>query len=251
MVIIVIMGHSSNEHFNALQSVVGFFLESKSTPEGVIKILVHIGVSVSTQTTHNMINSLTKSAAHSNKYLPSSMIIYDNFNMDFKVAQPTMGKAGLHTSMTSATFALYAHGFVQGDLKFTKELHATSRFNKDIPKGSPLIYAPCIWDILPPHEPLINGLDSLHKAFVWHFQAILLQQNQSFERYKPLLGLPDPINPLPVTKTVQYPASAINADEGSNGGNWQVFVNLLEQAGVPDEWLEEDIIVMKWAKITR
>jgi len=98
-----------------------------------------------------------------------------------------------------------------------------------------LIYTPCIQDILPPHEPLINGLDSLHKAFAWHFQAILLQQDQSFERYKPLLGLPDAINLLPIMKTIQYPAGAINADEGSNDGNWQVFVNLLDQARIPDK----------------
>jgi hypothetical protein len=71
-----------------------------------------------------------------------------------------------------------------------------------------------------------------------------LQQDQSFKIYKPLLSLPDPVNLLPITKTVQYPASAINTDEGSNDGNWQVFVNLLEQAGVPDERLEEDIILV-------
>jgi hypothetical protein len=112
VVIIVIMGHSSNERFNALQSVIGFFMESKCTPESVIELLAHIGVSVSTQTTQSMINSLTKSAAYRNKHLPPSMIIYDNFDMDFKVAQPTIGKAGSHTSMTSATFAPYAHGFV-------------------------------------------------------------------------------------------------------------------------------------------
>ena len=128
-----------------------------------------LGVSVSTQTTRNMVNMLTKSAAQRNKHLPPSMIIYDNFNMDFKVAQPTARKAGSHTSMTSAIFAPYAPGFTPSDLKFTKELYATSRFNKDILEHSLLIYTPCIRDILPPREPLVNSLDSLRKAFVWHF----------------------------------------------------------------------------------
>ena len=116
--------------------------------------------------------------------------------------------------MTSVMFAPYAHGFVPCILKFTKELHATSRFNKDIPEHSPLIYAPHTRDILPPCEPLVNGLDSLHKVFAWHFRAILLQQDQSFEMYKPLLSLPDPVDLLSVTKIIQYLASAINADEG-------------------------------------
>jgi hypothetical protein len=62
--------------------------------------------------------------------------------------------------------------------------------------------------------------------------------------YKPLLSLPDPVDLLPVTQTIQYPASAINTDKGSNDGNWQVFMNLLEQDGVPDEQLEEEIILV-------
>jgi hypothetical protein len=49
---------------------------------------------------------------------------------------------------------------------------------------------------------------------------------------------------LPVTRTIQYPASAINADQGSHNGNWQVLENLLKQGGVPDARLEDDIILV-------
>jgi hypothetical protein len=62
MLIAVIIGNSLNEHFNALQYVIGFFLESKSAAEGIIELLAHMGVSLSTQTTCNMVQSLTKSA---------------------------------------------------------------------------------------------------------------------------------------------------------------------------------------------
>ena len=149
VVFIVIMGHSSNERFNALQCIIGFFLESKCTPEGVTELLAHMGVSASTQTTRNMVKSLTKSAIARNKHLPRSMFIYDNFDMDFKVAQPTIGKIGSHTSMTSATFAPYAQGSTLQDLKFTRELHATSRFNKDNLPGCSAVYTPHIRDIMP------------------------------------------------------------------------------------------------------
>jgi len=168
------MGHSSSKCFNALQCVIGFFLESKCTPEGVIKLLAHIGVSVSTQTTCNMINSLTKSAAHRNNDLLPSMIVYDNFDINFKVAQPTVGKAGLHTSMTSATFAPYAHGFMWSSWRNCMWLPSSTRTYW---KHSLLIYTPCIWVILPPCELLVDSLDSLHKAFAWHFWAILLWQD--------------------------------------------------------------------------
>ena len=246
VVIIAIMGHSSNERFNALQCVIGFFLESKCTPEGVVELLAHMGVATSTQTTRNMVKSLTKSAITRNKHLPRSMFVYDNFDMDFKVAQPTSGKMGSHTSMTSATFAPYTQGTTSEDLKFTRELHATSRFNKDNPPGSPAVYTPQIRDIMPrPDVPAsVDGLDSLHRAFAWHLRAILIQQDQSFERYRQHLGLPNAIDPLPVTKTVQFPASAINADESSYDGNWEVFVSLLEQSATPEERLEDEIILI-------
>jgi hypothetical protein len=169
------MGNSSNKDFNALQCVVGFFLESKCTPEAIIELLAHMGVSVSTQTTRNMVNSLIRSARLRNKGLPPSMFIYDNFDLDFKVAQPTAGKAGTHVSMTSATFALYA-GAGLGDLRFTKELYATSPFNKDLAPGDPRIYTPRVLDILPARTAPVGGLDALSAAFAWHMRAILVQQ---------------------------------------------------------------------------
>ena len=238
------MGHSSNERFNTLQCIIGFFLELKCTPEDVTELLAHMGVSASTQTTWNMVKSLTKSAIVRNKHLPRSMFIYDNFDMDFKVTQPTTGKTGSHTSMTSATFAPYAQGLMLENLKFTRELHVTSRFNKDNAPGSPVVYTPRIQDVTPPPEGLVNSLHSLHKAFTWHLQAILIQQDQSFGKYRQYLGLPDAIDPFPVTKTLQFPASAINVGESSSDGNWEVFKSLLEQSATPDEQLEDEIILI-------
>ena len=149
VVIIVIMGHTSNEHFNALQCIIGFFLELKCTLEGVTKLLAHMGVSALTQTPQNMVKSLTKSAISINKHLPCSMFIYDSFDMDFKVVQPTAGNIGSHTSMMSATFAPYAQGSTPEDLKFTRQLHTTSWFNKDNLPGSPVVYTSCVCDVMP------------------------------------------------------------------------------------------------------
>jgi hypothetical protein len=73
---------------------------------------------------------------------------------------------------------------------------------------------------------------------------ILLQQDQSFVKYLPMLGLPEAINLLSVTRMTQYPASAINADEGLHDGNWQVIKNILKQGGVPNARLEDDIILV-------
>ncbi|KAF8230225.1 hypothetical protein L208DRAFT_1283264 [Tricholoma matsutake] len=52
------------------------------------------------------------------------------------------------------------------------------------------------------------------------------------------------IDPLPITKTLQFPASAINADKSSYDSNWEVFKSLLEQTATPDEWLEYKIVLI-------
>jgi len=88
------------------------------------------------------------------------MFIYNNFDLDFKVAQPTAGKSGWRVSMTSATFSPYANTYNE-DLQFTKELHKTSPFNKDLEPGDPQIYKPSIHDILPSRTGPIRTLDPL------------------------------------------------------------------------------------------
>ncbi|KAF8218819.1 hypothetical protein L208DRAFT_1052994, partial [Tricholoma matsutake] len=57
--------------------------ESKCATEGIIELLAHMGVSVSTQTTCNMVQLLTKSATEQNRHLPPSQLIYDNFDVHF------------------------------------------------------------------------------------------------------------------------------------------------------------------------
>ena len=61
-----------------------------------MELLSHMGVSISMQTDRNMVNSLTKSTWLWNKNLPDLMFIYDNFDLDFKATQPTLGNIGTH-----------------------------------------------------------------------------------------------------------------------------------------------------------
>lgn len=79
---------------------------------------------------------------------------------------------------------------------------------------------------------------------MWHLRAILVQQEPSFAAYMSQLGAPEAVDVLPMMQTIQLPASAINADEIQSNGNWQVLVNMLEQSGMPDAWLEEDVILV-------
>ena len=74
-----------------------------------------------------------------------------------------------------------------------------------------------------------NNLDALSRAFAWHICAILVHHMKGFENYKSNLSLPEEVDKLPVEQTTQYPANAINTDEGQNDGNWEVLKNLLQQ----------------------
>jgi hypothetical protein len=140
------------------------------------------------------------------------------------------GHHGTHVSVMAATFAPYV-GAGLWDLQFTKELHETSQYNKDLRPTDPRIYKPTFLDVLPSHEFLQLGqtLDSLSRAFAWHMQAILVEREPTFTKYCSDLGLPEAIDVLPVQKTVQFPTNAINADESQNDGNWEVLKSLLNQ----------------------
>ena len=237
-----ILGNSSNKNFNAFQSIIGFFCDSKRTPEIIYEMLAHMGVSASLGGTRNMVKSLCKHTNTWLKTLPPCNMIYDNFDMDFKVAQPVAGHQGTHMSATAATFAPYASA-TPDDLRFTKELHKTSIFNKDLHPDDPRIYKPTAFDLLPQREPAgtsedesmssvdsdADPLNSLGKSFAWHMRSILVEREPRFEKYRHHCGAPDVVDALPIQKTVQFPANAINADEGQNDGNWEVLKSLLDQ----------------------
>lgn len=136
-------------------------------------------------------------------------------------------------SATAAFFAPYIGISNDSDLRVVKELHVKTLYNKDLSPSDPRIYHPSAKDILlsqeEPSSTFSSGLDSLSCAFAWHIQAILVHHVSGFEQFKSKLLLPEEVDRLPVIKTKQFPANAINADEGMTDGNWEVLNNLLNQ----------------------
>ena len=112
------------------------------------------------------------------------------------------------------------------------------------------MYTPRVHDIVPQLDCAV-GVDPLNKALTWHLQPILVQQEPSFKIFKLELGLLDMVDALPVVKTKQFPANAINADEGQNDGNWQVLESLLEQSSVSTEKLEESVVLIHGDLMTK
>src|ERR1700683_4094860 len=81
-------------------------------------------------------------------------------------------------------------------LQDSKELHKTSRYNKNLHPTDPRIYKPTFLDVLPPCKTSQSGqgLDSLSKAFAWHMQAILVERELDFTKYRLDLGLLEAID---------------------------------------------------------
>ncbi|KAF8585314.1 hypothetical protein K439DRAFT_1616043 [Ramaria rubella] len=59
---ICILVVSTNQKCNALGGTLGFFLHSKNVPEKVIEVLHHLGISASTCSIYNAVNSLSQAA---------------------------------------------------------------------------------------------------------------------------------------------------------------------------------------------
>ncbi|KAJ3828649.1 hypothetical protein F5878DRAFT_530951 [Lentinula raphanica] len=93
--------------------------------------------------------------------------------------------------------------------------------------------------MLSPHE----SPKSIRGYLIWLCQQVLVEQGgPAFAAFKHNLGEPAAIQILPSDqKDVQYPAEAVNADEGTYDGNAQVITSLLDQLNTSAEELEHSL----------
>ncbi|KAF9225045.1 hypothetical protein BS17DRAFT_795313 [Gyrodon lividus] len=93
IVCISIFLQSSNERCNYLQGVLGLFYHLTSVPQKVIETLAHAGLSVSIKSIENAVGSVSKEVSnHIRKAAKTlwAVFAYDNFDIDFKMLQPTL-----------------------------------------------------------------------------------------------------------------------------------------------------------------
>jgi hypothetical protein len=127
---------SSNQRCNALPSMLGLFCHSTNTPELVIETLAHAGLSISTSSIHNMVNSLSTRSADKIRSLARTLtasFAYDNFDTEFKSHNPTIEKHG--DSLKHATSAIifpFINTSAQ-DLMYSDKLWTTDPINPYIP----------------------------------------------------------------------------------------------------------------------
>ncbi|EGO04655.1 hypothetical protein SERLA73DRAFT_25834, partial [Serpula lacrymans var. lacrymans S7.3] len=96
IVILSVMMQSTNLKSNALQSVIGIFLQSSYSPEKVIDAMARMGVSISQSAIHSAIRLLSAESHRNIRALGQTMLasyVYDNFDVDLKSHQPVAKKS--------------------------------------------------------------------------------------------------------------------------------------------------------------
>jgi len=130
---ISIMMQSTNQKCNALESVFSIFLHSCNTPQKVIQALAHMGLSISVDSIHSAVTSLSRKTFITLREMGQTLPVgyaYDNFDIDFKTNVPTIEKAGdTLTHLTSRTLIYLEHGVTCDDLMCSEELWTKSRLN--------------------------------------------------------------------------------------------------------------------------
>lgn len=109
------MMHATNQRCNALQTLVGIFLQSGNTSEQTRNFLAHLGVSVSVASIGRAVDNLSREAKRNIQHLSSTLLTsyaYDNLDIDLPHATPTIETFTADTLVhltTASMFPLHPH----------------------------------------------------------------------------------------------------------------------------------------------
>ncbi|KAB5589726.1 hypothetical protein CTheo_6842 [Ceratobasidium theobromae] len=126
-----ILMQSSNARCNRLQTLVGLFTHSTHTPESVVELLAHAGLSIAPSSINNMVHSMSRDAVDKLKTgseLKPRAFGYDNLDISFKTEGPTIDYHGHIAHITTGTI-IPVHGATLDDMRVSKEIWAKSPIN--------------------------------------------------------------------------------------------------------------------------
>lgn len=240
---------SSNQKCNALQSVVGIFCHSSNTPERVIHMLSHMGISISVNAVHDAVRSLSKETYYTLQNMGQTLLIsygYDNFDIDFKRSVSTVENAvDTLEHLTSGILIELDHGVTLEDLNCSEYLWSKSRLNLTIDQHSIPHPRSCLdlEQLHPEDEDHPTGLTRRERFNAWRFRQDLFHHGPSyFHQFRDSTDVPEEIDQIPVVKMRHAPARSMDINQSKVSGNIEAIQNLLNQGGVgdPDEDLRED-----------
>ncbi|KAG1906319.1 uncharacterized protein F5891DRAFT_1182571 [Suillus fuscotomentosus] len=242
VVILSILMQSTNRRSNALQSILGIFLQSTHTPQKVIDTLARIGISISTDSINAAIRSLSTESQNTLQTLGKSLLAsyaYDNFDVDLKTQVPLAEKSNdsLKHLASSLLFPLQ-HGVTTDDLKCSDELWRQSVLNPNAqlstlpPKRS--------WkDLLHIHPESTNNsapqLSRRDRFNAWMFLKNLCEHGPVyFQQFQSEIPNLDAIEEISLIKMSITAARAMDINNSTVSGNIRAVMELLGQGGIHD-----------------
>ncbi|KAG2046241.1 hypothetical protein BDR06DRAFT_899551, partial [Suillus hirtellus] len=120
-----ILLQNMNAQCNYLQGILGIFFHSTCMPQKVVDVLNHAGLSISQTSINHAVKSMLREITSWIRSAVGSLkasFAYDNFDINFKMHQPTVEHQSIFISATSAT-SIPLFGIEDpNDLQFSAEL---------------------------------------------------------------------------------------------------------------------------------
>ncbi|KAI1787584.1 hypothetical protein LXA43DRAFT_855708, partial [Ganoderma leucocontextum] len=244
VVIISILMQHRDQRCNTLQSTFGVFLHSCNAPEKLIKILAHMGLSISLTSVHRALASL---AAHSENALIDlgqtllTSYGYDNFDAENVALVPTVeGSKERLMHLTSGALFRLDPSISLDDLRCSHLVWDRSEENPLASDPRPFDAEATIDRLLSLHpgpEPSItSGTLSRRGRFrQWFFVRTLCEHGPPyFQQLLALLRDPEPIEMLPLRKLEYLPFKAMDINQSKVSGNIDAIQAMYSQSGVGD-----------------
>ncbi|KAJ3473410.1 hypothetical protein NLI96_g13016 [Meripilus lineatus] len=239
--IISICMQSQVQHCNAFQSTMGIFLHSCNAPEKLIKVLAHMGVSISCDSIHHALKSLSVESHNKVYELGQTQLAafaYDNLDIKFNTLISTKDDPGdglVH--LTTGSLFRLDHGVTIDDLRCSNLLWNRSPDNplaKDPRKFDPIATYRQL-GLLHPESDHMSGLTRRGRFNSWVFVQTLLKHGPpTLSSLISQLQDPESVELIPVTKLHQVPIPAMDINPGSVAGNIQVLETFLSVCGLGD-----------------
>ncbi|KAJ7019237.1 hypothetical protein C8F04DRAFT_1323987 [Mycena alexandri] len=240
VVIISMLMQSTNQQSNMLQSVIGIFLHASNTPSKVIETLARMGISISLDSIHNAVHSLSRETFGRLRAMGRSLLVsyaYDNFDINFPNTVPTVEQStDTLTHMTSGGLIFLEHGVKEEDLRCSEELWKTNPLNPEFDtSNAPPPRTVLDLEDLHPESDHPSGLTRRERFNAWKFRHDLVTYGPDyFHQFLSVLGLPEMVEQIPIVKMRWAPAKSMDTKQSTVAGNLKVVPDLLEQGGVGD-----------------
>jgi hypothetical protein len=235
---------STNQHANALQSMIAIYLRSTDTSERVMEIMAHMGISVSVSSCNNAISSLSKDMKRQIEAIGQTLTAaycYDNINIPY-YASPGDHSRSQFVSMTNATLVPMA-GVNREDLKLCEHLWGRNPLNRF---ATNILQQELVWDTLfpnPEHPDLAIQVDALMDLDdVNENKMVVEPQGEAMAELDAIVarvaspietGEPEDMqsaldNDITVQETVPFTPEQVTAERVSHALKWHIMRVIVE-----------------------